>query len=93
MSHNTDPAAEDNNDALSAYEDDDSEEATSGEKGEEIVGETQPAQQQQLPILTSPITDGGRYQLRSIPERLAASQRGQQQQPRYPFIDAARVRG
>ncbi len=51
-------AAEDDA-ALSAYEDDDDEDATSREEEEEIVGDTQPAQQQQLPVLTSPITDGG----------------------------------
>ncbi len=55
--------------------------------------ETQPAQQQQLPILASPITEGGMYQLHSTSERLLASQRGQHQQQQYLFVDAARVRG
>ena len=75
--------------------DDEEDEAASSRSGEEeeVVGETQFVQQQQLPILTSPITEGGRYQLRSTPDRLAASQRRQQQQPRYPFVDAARLRG
>ncbi len=81
-------------DDVSATDDEDDEAASSGSgEEEEVVEETQFAQQQQLPILTSPITEGGRYQLRSTPDRLAASQRRQQQQPRYPFIDAARLRG
>ena len=89
---NTCPAAEEEY-ASSAFDSDNNEDASSGNEEEEMVGETQPAQQQPQPILTSPITDGRRYQLRSTPDRLASSQRGLQQQPRYPFVDAARVRG
>jgi hypothetical protein len=76
---------------------DDAESATDDEEDEPPAGKkkklwgNQFAQQQQLPVLTSPITEGGRYQLWSTPGRLAASQRGQQQQPRYPFVAAARV--
>ena len=82
------PAAEDE-----ASDDDAEDEAASSKDGDnEVVGETQPGQQQQLPILTSPTNDGRRYQLRSTPEHLLQAQRGQQQQ-RYPFIDATRVRG
>jgi hypothetical protein len=77
---NTHPTAEEEYASL-AFDSDDDEDASSGDEEEEMVGETQPAQQKQQPILTSLITDGRRYQLRSTPDRLASSQRGLQQQP------------
>ena len=81
MNRNSHPAPKDDDAVSASFSDEEDDDATSGEEEEEIiVGETQPAQQQELPILTSPITDGGRYQLRSTPERLAISQRGHQQQ-------------
>jgi hypothetical protein len=49
------PAAED--DAILAYDDEEDEDASSEDEAERVVAETQPAQWQQLPILTSPITD------------------------------------
>ena len=93
---NQHPAPEDY--ASSAYDDEEDEDGSS-EGGEEedggVVAETQPAQRQQLPILTSPISDERRYQLRSTPDQSqrAQQQQQQQQQPRYPFVNAARVRG
>jgi hypothetical protein len=89
---NNHPAAED--DTLLAYNDEEDEVASNDVEDERVVAETQPAQRQQLPIFTSPINGGQRYQLGSTPDRLASSQRAQQQQqPQYPFVNAVRVMG